>query len=500
MIERYKQILLIATTTTFLHIIAHAYACGSAMNTGRTEFDPLDVLIIGAGWSGLAAANKLHQEHNNEHFCVLEARDTIGGRSRTQIGALVPDLPTELGSAWVWEGTPIAKIFREAGLVSNEATSYFESDKVGMYYEPWGGLIKDDSEEGVRLRQEYATFEEYALNHAAHGISFQQILDGYFQEYSDMDIVAKQAVRGLLCGAVHSEYGSYFIDADSEFLDEHLSGKNFIDFVAVPNGGFSRALDYFATAFQDHIQLNTQVLEIDYSTTSQNDVVKVTALDRITNTPIAYYARAVVCTVSLGVLKYGDLKFVPPLPPRKAKAIQDIGMGNINKCIMYWDVQSKDVSWWPQNRLELQLITVNEEDSMQWTYFINDQNHAGNRNNHIMTAWIGGAEADWWEDRTDEETMNHVLNNIRKMFQPAFYVPEPTNYVITRWKSDPFTRGAYHYHRVGVDTYTGEVILAQPVDNKLFFAGEATTRGMTAPSAYGSGERAIDQIYASGAL
>jgi monoamine oxidase len=105
--------------------------------------------------------------------------------------------------------------------------------------------------------------------------------------------------------------------------------------------------------------------------------------------------------------------------------------------------------------------------------------------------------ADRWENRTDEETMSHVLNNIRQMFPPPIYVPEPTNYVITRWKSDPFTRGTYHYHRVGVDTYAGQDILAEPVGNKLFFAGEATTDGMAAPNAYHSGERAIDQIFES---
>jgi protoporphyrinogen oxidase len=348
----------------------------------------------------------------------------------------------------------------------------------------------------VWLREEYSAFEEYALDNAAHDISFQEIMDGYFQEYPDIDDVAKQAIIGLLCGAVHSEFGSYFKDADSEYLDGQLTGECFIDFVAVPNGGFSRALEYFAAPFRDHIQLNTQVLEIDYSPTYQNDAVKVTSLDRVMNTTIVHFARAVVCTVSLGVLKYGDLKFVPSLPSRKAKAIQDMGMGNINKCIMYWDEGTKDVSWWPRNRLELQLITEEDEDSMEWTYFINDQNHAGNRNNHIMTAWIGGMAADRWENRTDEETMNHVLNNIRQMFPPPLFVPEPTNYVVTRWKSDPFTRGTYHYHRVGVDTYAAQEILAEPVGNKLFFAGEATTEGMSAPNAYYSGERAIDQIVA----
>jgi monoamine oxidase len=497
-----SQLFPLITTVFFLFspLTVDANGCGSATQKGSNEFDPLDVLIIGAGWSGLAAANKLHQEYSKEHICVLEARDAIGGRSRTKIGALVPDLPTELGSAWLWEDTNVAQVFIDAGLVSHEAPSYFGGDNYGLYYEPYGGLIENDSEEGIWLASEYEAFEEYALEYADHDISMKQIVDWYMEDYPDLDHVVKQTIKGILCGAIHSEFGAYFKDADSEFLDSHLSPEFRIDFVAVPNGGFSRALDYFAKPFLDHIQLNTQVLEIDYSPSNRKDVVKVTALDRSSNSTMVYYARAVVCTVSLGVLKHGDLRFVPSLPPRKVKAIQDMGMGNINKCILYWDSRTKDVTWWPQDQLDLQLITDDAEHSMEWTYFINDQNHNGNRNNHIMTAWIGGARADYWENKTDEETVSHVMNNLRQMFPPPINVPEPTNYVITRWKSDPFTRGTYHYHRVGVDTYADQDILAEPVASKVFFAGEATTSGMSAPNAYSSGERAADEIMDSGVL
>ncbi|KAL3917572.1 MAG: hypothetical protein SGARI_007676 [Bacillariaceae sp.] len=144
--------------------------------------------------------------------------------------------------------------------------------------------------------------------------------------------------------------------------------------------------------------------------------------------------------------------------------------------------------------VDLQLITEEEDDSMDWTYFINDQSHEGNEENHILTAWLGGVAADQWENRTDEETIDHVLNNLRRMFPVPYEVPEPTKFVVTRWKSDPFTRGTYHYHRVGVDTYAAEQALASPVRKKLYFAGEATSSGMSAPDAYWTGERAVGQI------
>ena len=222
-------------------------------------------------------------------------------------------------------------------------------------------------------------------------------------------------------------------------------------------------------------------------------------MDRTTNTTNVHYARSAVVTVSLGVLQYGDLRFKPALPEWKSEAIEKMGMGLVNKCIMYWNSTEKDVSWWPSEQ-DMQLVEDDEEDSMDWTYFINDQAHEGNYENHIMTAWIGGVQAEQWENRTDEETVDHVVKNLRRMFPPPFDVPHPTKFVVTRWKSDPFTRGTYHYHRVGIDTYEGQDLLAWPIRDKLYFAGEATTSGMSAPNAYWSGDRAIDWILESGIL
>ena len=137
---------------------------------------------------------------------------------------------------------------------------------------------------------------------------------------------------------------------------------------------------------------------------------------------------------------------------------------------------------------------------MDWTYFINDQAHKGNEENHILTAWIGGIQAEKWENRTNEETIERVMKNLRLMFPPPYDVPEPTNFVVTRWKSDPFTRGTYHYHSIRMDTYEGQETLAWPVRDKVFFAGEATTYGMSAPNAYWSGIDAINWIFETGVL
>ena len=74
-------------------------------------------------------------------------------------------------------------------------------------------------------------------------------------------------------------------------------------------------------------------------------------------------------------------------------------------------------------------------------------------------------------------------------------VPEPTAFRVTRWASDPWTRGSYSYVPVAA---SGEDYdrLAEPVAERLFFAGEATNREFpaTAHGAYLSGLREAVRI------
>lgn len=65
------------------------------------------------------------------------------------------------------------------------------------------------------------------------------------------------------------------------------------------------------------------------------------------------------------------------------------------------------------------------------------------------------------------------------------------------WQSDPFSRGAYSYGKVGSDG--AQQALASPVDNTIFFAGEATdTNGHgTVHGAMASGYRVADEILKS---
>jgi monoamine oxidase len=74
-------------------------------------------------------------------------------------------------------------------------------------------------------------------------------------------------------------------------------------------------------------------------------------------------------------------------------------------------------------------------------------------------------------------------------------IPEPQAWQITRWASDPFALGSYSFNGIGASVEMRK-LLAKPVEDRLFFAGEATERDYpaTVHGAYLSGLREAQRI------
>lgn len=74
-------------------------------------------------------------------------------------------------------------------------------------------------------------------------------------------------------------------------------------------------------------------------------------------------------------------------------------------------------------------------------------------------------------------------------------IPQPVGHRITRWRQDPFALGSYSYLARGASPENRQT-LAAPVEDKIFFAGEATDsdRPATVHGAYQSGVAAAEQI------
>ncbi|MFH8387497.1 FAD-dependent oxidoreductase [Kitasatospora sp. NPDC018058] len=75
------------------------------------------------------------------------------------------------------------------------------------------------------------------------------------------------------------------------------------------------------------------------------------------------------------------------------------------------------------------------------------------------------------------------------------FPPQPTDYQITHWASDPYARGSYSYNKVGSTPMMRDQLAAR-TDERVHFAGEATHRSSfaTVHGAYLSGVRAAKEI------
>jgi hypothetical protein len=101
------------------------------------------------------------------------------------------------------------------------------------------------------------------------------------------------------------------------------------------------------------------------------------------------------------------------------------------------------------------------------------------------------------EEESDEDLVQEMTTLLSRIHHEE-QLPDPVHAIVTRWGKDPFALGSYSF--VGPEA-TGEDydILGKPVDNKVFFAGEATcrTHPATVHGAYMSGLRAANQVLES---
>ena len=122
----------------------------------------------------------------------------------------------------------------------------------------------------------------------------------------------------------------------------------------------------------------------------------------------------------------------------------------------------------------------------------------------ILVGWCGGADTKRLltnkELATEKLSPDAVLHEALRSLQLIFHVSESRlrelliSSHLHDWTSDPFSRGAYAY--LPVNGLAAQQALAQPVDNVLFFAGEATCVGHigTVHGAIASGLRAANEI------
>jgi monoamine oxidase len=433
------------------------------MDVGRVAKDRQGmterILIIGAGTAGLAAARELAQRHFT--VTLLEARDRIGGRVWTDRSW--PGAPLDLGASWIHgiSGNPIADL----ALQINAPT--LPTVDVVTIHDTAGRRLT--AQEQLQLEQRFEhvmkAVDELRRQCRARGDS-DVSLGAALHDVIARENFSAQELRELwyaVNSAIEHEYA-----ADVDWLsfyhwDEpyHFDG----DEVIFPQGydalahGLASGLD---------VRLNRIVMKIEHDERSVH----------VTTDREVFEADRAVVTLPLGVLKRDAVKFSPALPLRKQQAIVRLGMNVLNKVYLrfaeaFW--QADDTDW----------IGYVAERKGAWVEALNIHYYT---RQPILLWFNAAAYGTHLEALGDAEIIGEAMQRLRVMYGAD--IPDPEDYLITRWLSDPFAGGSYSHLPVGA-TPDDRAALAKPIGNRIFFTGEAATidQPATVHGAYLSGIR-----------
>jgi monoamine oxidase len=441
-------------------------AIASASASKDIEHD-VDVVIIGAGWAGLGAARRLESK-KIPNFVVLEGRHDIGGRCRTvpmEDGVSV----AELGAQWIHGAQAKSNPLYQIALESGVAMARSGYDSTVVYKEEEDGQVQDVTHMYEEMRKElmedgFFPYQAKRQDKDDDDITLRQCADDYLRKINATP-EQRTWLNYILDSDITQEYSGSVEDTSMHWWDSDLDPKGGDVHVAQDmQGGYMSIMRHYAQPVQDRIQLNSKVTCIDWSSTNQ--VVVRYTLGGNSNDVHELRAKHVLITVPLGVLKAKTISFVPELPIAKQRVISRMKMGLLNKCLFLWDDQYADNLPWPKDKEWIEKIS--DKNQGLWTEFYNVQAANGRP---MLCAFTAGRVAERIEELSEEEIQSQALQSLRNFFAPAV-IPEPKQVIITKWGQDEWTRGSYSYNAFG-SKHKDRKLLAEPVNQQLYFAGEA---------------------------
>jgi monoamine oxidase len=432
-----------------------------------------DVLVIGAGASGLAAAEALTRA--GRRVLVLEARGRVGGRvfTRRVRGEAVP---LELGAEFVHgRSDTIFEIARAGSLRIDRLTDRHRT-LAGARLQPqndyWkvAGKITRLMRSSGRDRSVAEFLRSRRSVSPSHRRLFESLVDGYHA--APLDRASEIALSTAGEGPPDPEERAQFrvVQGYASLLDSIRAG---ID------------------GRRGAIRLRSVVSVVRWRRGS----VEVRCDDGA-----RFVGARLVVTVPSGVLaaapgEVGAIRWDPPLPTRKLRALEGIEMGRVRKLLLRF----RDPFWEDAGLLRRRagahvpaidfLHAPGATFPTWWT-------QAPAAQARVLTAWAGWTGTRALQGMSAGRVLDEALTTLGALFE----IPKrklSRMLVATDehdWNADPFSRGAYSYQAVG--GFSAPARLAEPVAGTLFFAGEATERddNGTVPGAIASGRAAAARV------
>lgn len=407
------------------------------------------IIIIGAGICGLTAARKLLEA--GHEVVIVEARDRVGGRIHTIREPF--SQPVDLGAEFVHGKQPLTmKLAAEAGarVIQRKGNHYTltngELHKGDLIDDQWQSFFNKLG----KLRSD-TTLDDFLQLHFA-SLEFAGLRRRVIQFAEGFDIADTKKVSAL---ALRDEWAN----ADDE--DQHHI-----------RDGYGRLINYLTEQIRASggtIHLSAPVERLEWK---RGSVTVFTPDDRI-------HGDKVIITVPLGVLQNRSISFSPALP-RHEQAFGSMGSGGVIKFL--FEFRERFWESGPRQLKHASFIFSDAAVPTWWTPLPDETN--------LITGWLGGPATFTIEEDNESLTDKAIRslayisgNSVSEIRAQLVHLH------IANWVQDPFSRGAYTYPTL--DTRRAVSFLSQPVDETIYFAGEALyegTSGGTVEAALWSGD------------
>lgn len=402
-------------------VLAGMAATLAAPSFSLAQSDSPDVLVIGAGSAGIAAARRVIA--SGKTVQVIEAADRIGGRAYTESETF--GVPYDQGCAWLQgpDDLPHLQAAKDLGFSlhdhNNARDILYVGDKPATFSE--------------RSQYDRAFARLYQALDTEKDVAAGSLIDVKFPFDS-----AAQTWTGPM------DFGVDLKDLST--VDYNVYPSYDVNYLVYE--GLGSLVAHLGRALP--VALNTAATAIDWR---GQDV-------RVETTQGTLTAKAVIVTVSTGVLAAGAIRFTPDLPAAKGQAIQDVPMGLLTRIGLQFDGERFGLP-------ESGFLSYAVPDALpaEAAYFLTFP--AGH---DIAVGFVGG-DFGWDLSNAGEATaVDFALGE----FVKAMGSDARKHFVkghMSDWANNPLTLGAYAAARPG--RASARATLAEPLGDRVFFAGEA---------------------------
>ncbi|KAK3697320.1 hypothetical protein LTR37_017553 [Vermiconidia calcicola] len=400
--------------------------------------ESVDVVIVGAGLSGLQTAVDLHKAGLTVK--VLEARNRVGGKTYS-----VPAQGSvcDVGAAWINDTNQskmyaLAKRFGLDLIEQNTKGSIVVDDGIGkLKTHPYGQLLstaedKEAIDDVIRIRD---LFEETCQqidisNPVASGRKVRKDLDNITFEdwvkshgpYKEDALNALTIGTRAMLGVDPAEMSALY------FLDYCKSGGGYMQMRSDLKGGgqylrvaqgtqsFSRGLASELPA--DTVAFMSPVRQIEQRAGGV----------RVVSARGVYEASRVV--VSVPTPLYKEITFSPPLPPEKLQLSQATLLGDYCKSIVFYRSP-----WWRDHGL------CGLAQSCHGPFAVTRDSSVDEDGHYSLTCFVVGQPAREWMQLSQKGRDQAVLDQIQKLYGTFAKVEDPVEIVEQIWQNEQWSQG-----------------------------------------------------------